>query len=145
MTGVRKGNCTLGSLMFFSPSHLVYHIIFLYDKINSKMPRSKVSLCYCLSLPCFWLKLYDSPSLWHCVLCQLHLELALITGTSSVRTCYVRWRYIVIFAANVRTDPLKCLQFKKVSRDEVETRASRLSGITVVLISVCEHHSAGIV
>lgn len=55
-----------------------------------------------------------SPSLWHCVLCQLPLELALISGKSTVRICYVQWCYIVIFTANIRRVPLKCIQQKSV-------------------------------
>lgn len=62
--------------------------------------------------------------------------LALINGKLSVKMCYARRCYIVIFAANVRMVPLKCLPFQTVSIDEVETQASRLSGITEVLIYV---------
>lgn len=84
-------------------------------------------------------------SLWHCVLCQPPLVLALISGKLSVRMCYVRWCYIVIFAANVRMGPFEVSTIWKSHRSEVETQASRLSGITAALIRACDQHVAGAV
>lgn len=122
----------------------IYYSNLLHDKISTVKCQEAVSLFlwFYPSLVDFDF-LYLSPS--HCVLCQLALLLALISGESSVRICYGPWSYIVIFKANVRIFPLKCLKLKKEKADDVETRASRLSRITVVLISVWEHHSAGIV